>query len=54
MSYIYLSRWKWVEDAEGARWQPPEGCEWALDLRSVPQMSRQGGALEGCGIFSLK
>ncbi len=52
-SFFYLGPWRWLIDGDdwGPRWAAPEGAGSLIDLRTIPQMSRAGGAPEGVGIF---
>ncbi len=50
---LYLGRWEWHTADSFPYWRAPGGNQvGALDLRSIPQMSRRGGMPEGFGLFA--
>lgn len=54
MPHVYLSPWQWHTDVPGSSWwrAPGGNALGVLDLRSLPQMSLQGGTPQGFGLFT--
>ncbi len=48
--YFHVGPWRWIAESGESYWGSPDGTLGLIDVRTIPQMSRAGGA-PGAGIF---